>query len=138
MRAVQKSIRIPEDTLRGIEELAKESDIDFSAIAKELLEEALKMRRCPGIVFAEGANGRRARVAGTGIEVWEIIASYQSVGGKFERLKKAYHWLSPEQLRASLVYYSLYGLEIDKLIDQNKKWTLEKIKTQHMFMKPQP
>ncbi len=38
-------------------------------VCKELLEGAIKMHRCPGIVFTEGVSARRARIAGTGIEV---------------------------------------------------------------------
>ena len=46
------------------------------------------MRRCPGIVFTEGVNGYRIRIAGTGIEVWEVIASYKNVDEDFKRLHK--------------------------------------------------
>ena len=73
MPGIQKSLRLPEKTLREIEQLAKETGRDFSTITKDLLMEAIKMRRCPGIIFAEGVSGRRAKVGGTGIEVWEII-----------------------------------------------------------------
>lgn len=98
MPGIQKSLRLPAETLREIERMAQESGKDFSGIAKDLLEEAIKMRRCPGIVFVEGTSGRRARLAGTGIEAWEIIATFQSLKKDAGRLKKSYHWLSPEQL----------------------------------------
>jgi uncharacterized protein (DUF433 family) len=120
--------------LKEIEEIARETGQDFSATAKDLLVEAIKMRRCPGITFAEGTSGRRARVAGTGIEVWEIIAAYRSIGKDFDKLKKAYHWLSPETLRAALGYYALYPQEIDRLVEQNESWTEEKIKKRYPFM----
>ena len=51
MRTVQKSLRIPEDTLKEINRITCESGRNFSAIAKDLLTEAIKMRRCPGIIF---------------------------------------------------------------------------------------
>ncbi len=73
MPGIQKSLRLPPETMSEIERLAKETGQDFSNITKDLLEEALKMRRCPGILFAEGTSGRRARVAGTGIEVWRSL-----------------------------------------------------------------
>jgi uncharacterized protein (DUF433 family) len=108
MKGVQKSLRLPEETLREIEELSAETGQDFSTITKDLLTEAIKMRRCPGINFGEGVSGRRAKVAGTGIEVWEIIAAYKSVGKDLKKLKKAYHWLSQGQVKAVLSYYSAY------------------------------
>jgi len=134
MRGIQKSLRLPEETLKEIEEISNETGQDFSATAKDLLVEAIKMRRCPGITFAQGTSGRRARVAGTGIEVWEIASTYRSVGKDFDRLKKAYHWLSPEIVRAALGYYSLYPKEIDRLIEQNESWTEEKMRKRYPFV----
>jgi len=134
MPGIQKSLRLPPETMNEIERMAKETGQDFSNVTKDLLEEAIKMRRCPGILFAEGTTGRRARVAGTGIEVWEIIAAYKSVGKDLKRLKKAYHWLSQEQVKAALSYYSAYPEEIDRLIERNESWTKKKIQERHPFM----
>ena len=134
MKGVQKSLRLPEETLKEIEELSAETGQDFSTTTKDLLTEAIKMRRCPAIIFGEGVSGRRAKVAGTGIEVWEIIAGYKSVGKNIKRLKKAYHWLSQEQVKAALSYYSVYPKEIDRLIERNQSWTEKKIQERHPFM----
>ena len=135
MAGVQKSLRLPPETMKEIEQMAKETGQDFSNVTKDLLQEAIKMRRCPGILFAEGANGRRARVAGTGIEVWEVIAAYKSVKEDFKRLQKAYHWLSPEQLKAALGYYRIYPQEIDRLIERNEEWNEEKVRDRYPFMR---
>ena len=125
MRAIQKSLRIPQDTVKEIERLAGELGRDFSSVTKDLLDEAVKMRRCPGILFADGVAGRRARIAGSGLEVREIIATYISVKSDFKRLQKAYHWLTTQQLQAAIGYYSLYPTEIDRQIDRNESWTNE-------------
>jgi len=101
---------------------------------KKAISYTIKIRRFPGIIFAEGTSGRRARVAGTGIEVREIIAAYQSVKKDLKRLKKAYHWLSQEQLRVALGYYSTYPQEIDRQIEQNERWDEEKVRERHPFM----
>jgi uncharacterized protein (DUF433 family) len=135
MAGVQKSLRLPPETMKEIEQMAKETGQDFSNVTKDLLQEAIKMRRCPGILFAEGTGGRRARVAGTGIEVWEVIATYKSVKGDFKRLQKAYHWLSGEQLKAALGYYRVYPQEIDRLIEQNEQWNDEKVRDRYPFMR---
>jgi len=135
MAGVQKSLRLPPEIMKEIEQMAKETGQDFSNVTKDLLQEAIKMRRCPGILFAEGTSGRRARVAGTGIEVWEMIGTYKSVKQDLKRLQKAYHWLSREQLRAALGYYMAYPQEIDQLIEQNERWNEEKIRDRHPFMR---
>ncbi|MBW2644555.1 MAG: DUF433 domain-containing protein [Deltaproteobacteria bacterium] len=85
------------------------------------------MRRCPGIVFTDGVTGRKARVAGTGLEVWEIIATYIGVKQNVKRLQKAYHWLTEQQLRAAIGYYTVYCEEIDQQIKQNESWSKDTI-----------
>jgi len=127
MGTVQKSLRIPGDVAQAIAEAAEAAGRDFSAMANELLVEAVKMRRCPGVVFADGPSGRRARIAGTGLDVWEIIAAYQSLDRDFARLHAAYHWLSELQLRAALGYATAYPPEIEQQIARNAVWTPERL-----------
>lgn len=134
MPGIQKSVRLSAETLKEIEQMVKETGMDFSSVTKDLLTEAIKIRRCPGILFAEGVRGRRARLAGTGIEVWEVMATYQSVGNDLKRLKKTYHWLSQDQLRAALAYYAAYPEEIDRQIEKNEGWDKEKMRARYPFL----
>lgn len=134
MAVIQKSLRIPEKILKEIEQIAEETQRDFSSVAKELLEEAVKIHRCPGIVFTEGVRGRRARVAGTGIEVWEIMATYHRVGKNPDRLRRAYHWLTNQQLQTAIGYHKAYPEEIDRLIAENESWTLERTRKRYPFL----
>ena len=136
MAGIQKSLRLPPETLREIEQMGKDTGRDLSRVTLDLLSEAIKMRRCPGIILAEGVSGRRARVAGTGIEVWEILANYQSLHQDFTRLQKAFHWLTADQLRSALGYYEAYPEEIDNLIARNRGWTSQTIKKRHPRMTP--
>ena len=136
MGAVQKSLRLSEETVKEIDKLAKERGEDFSATAKNLLEEAIKMRRCPGVMFTLGVSGRRARVAGTGIEVWEIIAQYKSLDNDQKRLQQAFHWLTPGQIKAALGYYAAYPGEIDELIARNEQWTEETLEKRYPALSP--
>ena len=135
MPGIQKSLRLPPETMNEIERMAKESGQDFTNITKELLEEAIKMRRCPGVLFAEGTGGRRARVAGTGIEVWEVIATLKSLKNDLKRLRKTYHWLSNEQIKAALGYYTAYPREIDRLVQQNEGWDEARVADRYPFMR---
>jgi len=134
MPTIQKSIRIQEKTLKEIEQISKDSGKEFSAVANELLEEAVRMKRCPGIIFTEGTTGRRARIAGTGIEVWEVIATYKGVAENFIRLRQAYQWLTEQQLRAAAGYYMAYKEEIDRLIKQNEGLTKEHMHKRYPFL----
>lgn len=134
MRTIQKSLRLPERIAREIESIAKMGKKDFTAVTNELLEEAIKAHRCPGIVFSEGVSGRRARIAGTGIEVWEVIATFKGVDKDFKRLQQSYHWLTGQQLKSAVGYYLLYTEEIDGLIAENEQWIGEMIEQVYPFL----
>jgi uncharacterized protein (DUF433 family) len=85
-------------------------------------------------MFADDPAGRRARIAGTGIDVWELIATFKGVGESYEGLKKAYHWLSEQQIRSALSYYALYPDEIDERISRNEEIDQEKILKRFPFL----
>jgi uncharacterized protein (DUF433 family) len=127
MSSVQKSLRIRDDVAKSIQEEAESSGRDFSAVANELLAEAVKLKRCPGIVFADGPAGRRARIAGTGLDVWEVVSTYKSLNHDDARLRGAYDWLSEPQLRSALAYFRLYPDEIERQISRNEDWSKEKL-----------
>ena len=120
---IQKSIRLPKEAVKEIEALASGTGKDFSGIARDLLMEAVKMRRCPGITFADGPVGRRAKIAGSGIDIWEFIATFKSLGQDYDKLRETYHWLSDQQIRSALSYYALYSDEIDEKITRNEDIT---------------
>jgi len=134
MKTIQKSIRIPKKLAEEIDGLARKSRSDFSAVTVELLEEAVKISRCPGIVFAEGVRGRHAKIAGTGLYVWEVISIYQSVDSDLERLKHACERLTEQQLLAALGYHRLYPKEIEGQIAENEQWTRDRIGKEYPFL----
>ena len=134
MTTIQKSIRLPEEAIKEIEALASGTGKDFSGIARELLIEAVKMRRCPGVIFADGPTGRRARIAGTGIDIWEFIATFKGLGENYDKLKETYYWLSDPQIRSALTYYALYPDEIDEKITLNEDITQEQVIKRFPFL----
>ena len=136
MRTVQKTLRIPHDIVNSIKDMADAFDRDFSTVVNELLAESVKIRRCPGILFADGPSSRRAILAGTGLDVWEIIATYKSLDRDVVRLRGAYHWLGEAQLRAVLGFYAAYPDEIERRIARNDAWTKEKLARQHPSLNP--
>ena len=134
MTTVQKSIRLPEEAVKEIEALASGTGKDFSGIARDLLIEAVKMRRCPGITFADGPAGRRAKIAGSGIDIWEFIAMFKSMGENYDKLRETYHWLSDQQIRSALSYYALYPDEIDEKVARNHDITEARVIKRFPFL----
>jgi len=94
--------------VKAITDVADAAGKDFSALANELLCEAVAMRRCPGIAFMDGASGRRAVIAGTGVDVWEVVYAYEHADRDFTRLRQAFNHIAEPQLRAALAYATLY------------------------------
>ncbi|MFQ6047471.1 MAG: hypothetical protein ACE5PT_14125 [Gemmatimonadales bacterium] len=86
------------------------------------------MRRAPGVVFVDGATGRRAALAGSGLDVWEIIAAWKAADYEFEALRASYPWLSDSQLRSAIGYYELYPTEIDERLAREAAWTPERVR----------
>lgn len=102
----------------------------------ETVSEAEKMRRVPGIYFMDGATGRRACVAGTGIDVWEIISAYAAADRDWDTLREGFDWLSEVQLRAALAYYDSFPEEIDQRLEREAYWTEERVWQHYPFMRP--
>ena len=136
MATKAKGIRISDELDREIAYESESRGKSWSAITAELLEEAIRMRRAPRIVFVDGATGRRAAIAGTGLDVWEIIATWQEGGRSYEELRQNYPWLSEFQLRAALAYYELYPTEIDARLEREAQLTPERVWQEFPFLKP--
>jgi len=119
MATPTKTLRLRPRLRAEIERLAKRSRRSFTEVTQDLLEEALRMRQCPGIYFADEILGREAKVSGTGLGVWEVIQRYQAVKGNEKRLHKALPHVGAVGLRAALLYYRQYPREIDEAIAEN-------------------
>lgn len=102
----------------------------------ELLSEAIRTRRAPGIVFVDGATGRRPVVAGSGLEVWEIISAWKDLGRNYDRLRAAFDWLTEPQLRGALSYYDLYAGDVDAQIEREDQLTAERVRQDLPFTRP--
>jgi uncharacterized protein (DUF433 family) len=102
-----------------IDRLARKSRRTFSDVTHSLLDEALRMRACPGIYFADEPGGREAKIAGTGLGVWEVIRDYLAGGRDEAKAHKAFPQLSAAQTRAALLYYKKFQEEVDAEIDEN-------------------
>ena len=94
-----------------------------SALAEELIDEGLRMRRHPLVGFRSGPAGRRACLLG-GPDVWEVIGGL--VGGdvpKGERVERAValFGLRREQVEAALAYYAEFTDEIDAELEANRR-----------------
>ncbi len=81
-------------------------------------------------------KGRRARIAGTGLDVWEIIVGYKSVGWDAVALRQAFDWLDDRQIEAALSYYASFPAEIDSRIRSEEEFDIEGFWAENPRSKP--
>ncbi len=94
-------------------------------MSTQTLSEAEKMARVPGIVYVDGAAGRRARIAGTGLEVFELIEAWLSVERDTDWLFEAFPWLTREQVKAAIDFYALFPDEINARLA--REWEIDRL-----------
>lgn len=136
MTTKARGIRVSDELDQAIRREADRRGRSWSATTQELLGEAIRMRRAPGVLFVDGPAGRRAVIAGTGLDVWELIATWQAAGESEARLRESYPWLSEAQLRAGLAYYRLYPAEIEERLGREQEWTPERVRRELPFASP--
>jgi hypothetical protein len=109
------SFRLSADLLARLEGEAAGAGTTVSAVVTELLEEGLRVRRFPGVVFRDGPAGRRAGLVG-GPDVWEVIRDVRATPGRGEakiRRVAADAGLIESQVRLAVDYYAAFPAEID-------------------------
>src|SRR5437870_6127256 len=108
------SIRFRPWIRQQVQRTARRSRRPFSEVVQDLLEEALRMRQCPGIYFADEPAGREAKVAGTGLSVWEVIRDYLAGGRGESKLWGALAHITRAHLTRALACYLCWPLELDE------------------------
>src|SRR5687767_6087845 len=100
---VLTTMRLRRSLRKDLETTALRTRRSVADVAQELLDEALRMRQCPGIYFADEPSGRTAKIGGTGLAVWEVVRDFTSDQNS-ARIRKAFPQLSQAQVTAALMY----------------------------------
>ena len=124
---VTTSLRLSSGLRASLEALAERSRRSLSDVAQLLLEEAIRLRECPGIYFADEPTGRTAKVMGTGLGVWEIMRDYLAVGEQEARLRQIFPQLSAAQIAAARNYFLRFREEIQRRISDDAALTAEAV-----------
>jgi uncharacterized protein (DUF433 family) len=105
--------------MRRLEERAHEIRETRTGLAERYVEEGLRMDEHPGIGFADGPAGRRAVLLGTGLDVWEVIATLRQSENSVESVA-AYLELPVGQVRTAVRYYAAFPDEIDARLERQR------------------
>jgi uncharacterized protein (DUF433 family) len=120
------SVRLEESLLDTIRTQSERTGKPISRVIRELLDTALRMQRFPGITFIEGPAGRRAHLAGTGLDVWEVIELLREFDSA-SAIREHFPRLSPMSIQVAQAYAKAYPQEIDAFLRLNKR-TPEQLK----------
>jgi uncharacterized protein (DUF433 family) len=115
-----RSFRFPEGTLERLDSRAKQIRETRTALAERYVDEGLRMDEHPGIAFADGPAGRRAVLAGSGLDVWEVIETLRQNRNSLDATAR-YLERPAATLRPAVRYYAAFPDEIDDRITLNEE-----------------
>jgi len=113
------SLRLAARTIERLTARARRVQMPPRTLAQRYVEEGLRMDEHPLVRFAEGPAGRRARLVGTGSDVWEVIAAVRDNDGNLPATA-AYLELPLGLVQVAVTYYGGYPDEIDEWIERNE------------------
>ena len=75
------SFRLDDQLMKRLEIESEAASTSVTSLVSSLLDEGLKSRRFPGVVYRPGPTGRRAALV-DGPDVWEVIRDLQRAPGR--------------------------------------------------------
>jgi uncharacterized protein (DUF433 family) len=119
--SVPVTTRLGSDLLRAVQVKARRARRSRSDIVAELIRLGLDVLRYPGITFVEGPAGLRAHIAGSGLDVWEVVMVHRAHKGVEDATLRHLPQLSRRQLDTALAYYQDHRQEIDAILAEQAR-----------------
>lgn len=104
-------------TVRRLKQRASETHAPQTALAERYIEEGIRRDEHPLITFREGAAGRRPSLAGSRLDVADVIATIRENDNSLEEAA-TYLDIPVEHVEACLRYYADYKSEIDAWLER--------------------
>ena len=125
------SFRLPEELLERIEVESRSVGTSITQLVSSLLDEGLKTRRFPGVVYRNGPLGRRAALVG-GPDVWEVVRDLAAAPGRgMDRVENlvAETGLTKASVLLAADFYASFPEEVDALIETDER-AVEEVRRQ--------
>lgn len=112
------TMRAGRRTLRALEEEARRYKLPPRTLAESILEEGVRMRRHPGIVFVDRGGGRAAVLAGyPRLSVWQIVMTARASRSPASAARHLN--LDVASVQRALAYAAEHSDEIEAAIQAN-------------------
>ena len=112
-----RSFRLSDSLLASLQERARERGESANAVAERYLEEGLRRDDHPLITFREGGAGRRAALAGTRLDVAQVIDTLRNSENSVDATAE-YLEIPEQYVRAAVRYYADFRDEVDQWRDR--------------------
>lgn len=123
------TVRLEGDVLKAVQAKAARARRSRSEMVAELVRLGLDVLRYPGLTFVEGPAGLRAHVAGSGLDVWEVVMVHRAHKGAEDATLKHLRQLSLRQLKTALAYYQDHRQEVEAILAEQartpEEWSRE-------------
>lgn len=113
------SLRFPATTVERLGSRAARVGLAPRTLAQRYVDEGLRMDEHPLVRFVDGPAGRRARLVGSGLDVWEVIAAVKDNDGDLAETA-SFLQIALGLVQAAVAYYGAFVGEIDEWIDRNE------------------
>jgi uncharacterized protein (DUF433 family) len=110
---------LSDSIIRAVVDEAQRIREPVSCAIRGLLEEAIRSRRFPGVVFRETPFGSRPCVAGTDLDIWEVVDLLQQHGSA-SALTKHVPQLSAMAIGNAQAYAHAYPDEVAGLREMHR------------------
>src|SRR5258708_17030714 len=110
------SVRLTDAPITRLGKHAQRAHLAPRTLAQRYVEEGLRMDEHPLIRFTDGPAGRRARLTGTGKDVWEVIAAVRDNDGDAAETAR-YLELALGLVQAAISYYRADRDQTDQRIE---------------------
>jgi len=114
------TLRLKPETTESLARHAKRSGTAPRTLAQRYVEEGLRRDDHPLVDFADGPSGRRAKLVGRGLDVWEVIATVRDNDNDLAEASD-YLGIPIGLVEAALGYYGAFRDEIDEQIALNEE-----------------
>lgn len=108
--------RLDSNLIKTVQRRAARTRRSRSDTIAELIRIGLDVLRFPGVTFVDGPAGTRAHIAGTGLDVWEVVAIHRAHGRDESAVLQHLPHLSRRQLLTALAYYADHKGEIHAIL----------------------
>ncbi|MGH2853709.1 MAG: hypothetical protein ACRDLF_05910 [Solirubrobacteraceae bacterium] len=113
------SLRLQTGVRDRLLEQARRAGIAPRTLAQRYLDESLRREDHPLVRFVNGPSGRRAALIGSGLDVWEVVATIRENENDLERTAELLG-IPPGLVQTAIAYYGRYPQEIDAEIALNE------------------